>query len=122
MYYAYFYLTFEASTPFLNIYWLLAKLDFPDTHPLKVINGVLLVLVFFAFRIVSGIGYSVVVWRKLDERLPHLPDASDRHFVYYYKFALVSLSALNLYWFFLLVRGLVAKVTKRGTTAHTKDE
>lgn len=110
LFYGCFYLTFEASTPFLNLHWMFEKLGYDNSHPLKAINGVLLVIAFFTSRILCGIGYSTVVWQDLDQRFPSMVDASDRHFVYYYKFAMVSLSILNLYWFFLLARGLITNI------------
>jgi hypothetical protein len=120
MYYGCFYLTFEASTPFLSSQWLLEKMN--ASHWLKMLNGVMLLCCFFVFRIVLGIGYSTVVWRDINARIPAMTDSSDLFFGYYYMFAMVSLSMLNLYWFFLLCRLMVAKITGSSTTTSTSTD
>lgn len=116
MYYGCFYLTFEASTPFLNMQWLLEKMNARPS--LKLANGVLLLSSFFVFRIALGIGYSFLVWQDINERLPAMTDSSDRFFGYYYTIAMLSLSLLNVYWFYLLCRLMVARIT--GTDNSSK--
>jgi hypothetical protein len=87
------------------------KMALPNAHPLKIINGILLLLFFFVFRILLGIGYSVVVSQDIYSRISGMTDWSDQHFAYYNLFAMGSLSVLNVYWFFLLFSLMMAKIT-----------
>ncbi len=104
-FYGCFYLLFEASTPFLNCHWLMDKMGIPNSSPLKKLNAVLLVVSFFVFRLLLGIGYTYhSIWPAFN----YLSERADNSIIvalmYYYKATIVTLSLLNCYWFYTIVR------------------
>jgi len=105
MYYGYFYLTFEASTPFLNFHWFMDKMGVPNANLFKRFNAALLVLSFFVFRIVSGCGYSMfVVWQDIDRYIATSRNMANVCIMYYYYFAILLLNGLNCYWFYSIIQ------------------
>jgi hypothetical protein len=104
MYYGYFYLTFEASTPFLNLHWFMDKLGVSNSNPFKKLNAGLLVLSFFFFRIISGCGYSAVVWQDIHRYIAATSNMANVGIMYYFYFAILLLNGLNCYWFYSIVK------------------
>jgi len=65
LYYGMFFLAFELSTPFVNFHWFMDKLRISNESPVKLINGILVVVLFFGARIVFGFYYSYKVVQDL---------------------------------------------------------
>jgi len=103
MYYGCFYLTFEGSTPFLNFHWFMDKTNVADTNPIKKCNAVLLILTFFVFRIIFGIGYSYFVWKDIDIFVATSTNLAHIGIMYYFYFAILLLNGLNVFWFHSIV-------------------
>lgn len=110
------FLSFELSTPFVNVNWFISKLP-AGTVPfyIQAINGLLLIITFFIVRIIWGFFAIYKVSGQLYQVLDQLPlwlPAS----VVLLNFALDS---LNLYWFKKMV-AIAAK--KIGGPAPKKTE
>jgi len=104
MYYGYFYLTFEASTPFLNLFWFMDKLQVPSSNLFKKLMATLLIASFFIFRILSGIGYSTVVWQDIPVYIANTNNMANVCIMYYFYFAILLLNGLNCYWFISIIK------------------
>lgn len=104
------FLLFELSTPFVNINWFASKLPAGSiSNAATLVNGLLLLVVFFVVRIVWGL-YAVYtcaldmmrVWRELGAVLPTLILLLN-----------MLLNALNAYWFYRMV--LIARKRAAGS-------
>lgn len=106
-YYSPRFLVFELSTPFLNVNWFLTHDPKGDKRPewvgtLRIVNGVILLAVFFLARIVWGFYQAwYVTWDF------YAVAALNRHPVWV-SFAIVgcnlALDTLNVYWFTKMIR------------------
>lgn len=113
------FLLFELSTPFVNINWFASKLPAGTiSETVTVVNGIMLLVVFFFVRVVWGI-YAVTnaamdmfaVWDQLFKPLP---------------FTILGLNfllnLLNIYWFYRMVLIAQKKAKGRKTTRQTEKE
>lgn len=103
------FLSFEGSTPFVNMNWFASKLPagtFSDKFVM--INGLLLMVVFFVVRIlwgfyaVSQVAYSL--WHSRDLVHPFFP-------IVVLSINLM-LNALNVFWFYKMVKIAKKKAMK----------
>ncbi|KAH8106883.1 DUF887-domain-containing protein [Cristinia sonorae] len=100
-YYSPRFLLWELSTPFLNIHWLLDKLDLTGSV-YQYVNGVILLGVFFSVRIVYGLYmsfYFMLTLRDVQNDVQPL----------YLVLLLVGnliLNGLNLFWFYKMIATL----------------
>lgn len=111
-------LLMEASTPFVSMRAILHKLDLKDST-LYVLNGLVMVVVFFCCRIliypaflhVYGVdrgGLTVLgVWRSIPARC---------------QFWMVLSLLPQLYWFRVMLRGALKIVRKRGHAKVERDD
>lgn len=107
------FLSFELSTPFVNMNWFASRMPkgtFSDKF--VVINGLLLILVFFLIRIVWGL-YAVSQLAKdmmasLDQVSIFTPAA-----LLTMNFAL---NVLNIFWFYKMVRIAIKKAKGKSST------
>lgn len=107
------FLSFELSTPFVNMNWFASRMPegtFSDKF--VVINGLLLIVVFFVVRIVWGL-YAVVQLAKdmtwsLDQVSIFAPAT-----ILAMNFAL---NTLNIFWFYKMVRIATKKVKGQSST------
>ncbi|RKO97361.1 DUF887-domain-containing protein, partial [Caulochytrium protostelioides] len=97
-------LLFELSTPFLNIHYFCDKLGYTGSR-LQLVNGILLLVTFFAARLVNGpiLTYSFVreCWLRRDES--SLLAAS------LFIFPNLALTSLNFFWFSKMIRSVRAR-------------
>lgn len=104
---ALFRLTSEASTPFLNFRWFLLTLNKKDSR-LYLINGILLIVVFFLVRIVTILPLWTIFYSLMSTPTWDLIELK-------YKFICVFSSApldfLNVYWFGKIIN-IVLKVLR----------
>ncbi|CDO93754.1 unnamed protein product [Kluyveromyces dobzhanskii CBS 2104] len=113
------FLSFEASTPFVNINWYIIQLSRGSSKPVvpvwfNVLNGVLLISVFFFVRLVWGfIAVSILIyemWQVWDQ----IP--------LYMSFIIlgvnVSLDFLNIHWFSKMLN--IAKKMASGSKGVSK--
>ncbi|ORX78512.1 hypothetical protein BCR32DRAFT_295000 [Anaeromyces robustus] len=100
--YAILFLNYEISTIFLNIYWILDKLDLTGSI-LQLVNALLLVVTFFSVRIVSGnitickLLYDIFFARKLTSVYLSL----------YFFINIVPMQILNFIWFYKMIRSIL---------------
>ncbi|CCH46101.1 putative membrane protein [Wickerhamomyces ciferrii] len=113
------FLSFELSTPFVNINWFISKLP-NGTVPFQVqaINGLLLMITFFVVRIIWGF-YAIFkvsiqfyqVWDKLPIWLPLSIVGLN-----------FALDVLNVYWFKKMVSIAIKKFSAPPASTSKKDE
>ena len=106
----------------MNIRWFMLKGGLVD-HPFYIVNGALMALTFFAFRIVNGVGIMYVsVWRVWFESGPNSArDFSDSMGWVGVAIAplVVMFYVLWCYWFALICQGILAAVRK-DESRHTE--
>eukprot|EP00475_Leptophrys_vorax_P032662 TRINITY_DN50679_c0_g1_i2.p1 TRINITY_DN50679_c0_g1~~TRINITY_DN50679_c0_g1_i2.p1 ORF type:complete len:286 (+),score=74.46 TRINITY_DN50679_c0_g1_i2:269-1126(+) len=98
------FLTWEASTPFLNLRKLLIAYDLTTKFPQQcAVNDVLFVVSFFMSRIFFGWYFSYFFWMKFfinfDPKVLVVPFAAR----YMYLMANCILNGLNTYWFLKII-------------------
>ncbi|KAF9192545.1 hypothetical protein BGZ51_005341 [Haplosporangium sp. Z 767] len=103
-YYGSVFLMFELSTPFLNIHWFMDKLGMTGSI-YQLINGIVLLSVFFCARIVFGLYMSYQTYLNVLPVLEQVP----WHLVIIYSVANVVLNALNLFWFYKMIESLMKR-------------
>ncbi|KAG0316839.1 hypothetical protein BGZ99_006642 [Dissophora globulifera] len=103
-YYGNVFLMYEMSTPFLNAHWFMDKMGMTGSL-LQLINGIILLTVFFFARIVFGF------YMSYDTYLNVLPVSAQvpLHLMVIYSVANVVLNTLNIYWFFKMIESLVKR-------------
>ncbi|KAF9353985.1 hypothetical protein BGX34_011275 [Mortierella sp. NVP85] len=104
LYYGSVFLMFELSTPFLNIHWFMDKLGLTGTI-YQLINGVILLTVFFSARIVFGLYMSYHTYQNVMLVVDQVP----LHLIVIYSVANVVLNTLNLYWFYKMIESLARR-------------
>ncbi|KAI8819611.1 DUF887-domain-containing protein [Fimicolochytrium jonesii] len=105
------FLLFELSTPFLNIHWFCDKTGRSGSR-LQLINGVVLVLVFFSARICYGFYNSYDFFVMMHRNKSEISNV----FLWVYAVGNVLLNGLNVLWFFKMVTAIKARfnVAKKG--------
>ena len=73
---------------------------------LQIINGIILLLVFFSVRIVYGTYISGVFFKEVYYRWSEIP----KYVSIVYGFANVSLNSLNAFWFYKMVKSVSSRV------------
>ncbi|KAI9317657.1 DUF887-domain-containing protein [Dichotomocladium elegans] len=105
-YYGAVFLLYEASTPFLNFNWFMDKLGWTGSK-IQMVNGIILISVFFMARIAVGFYMSYFLWLDVFSVKESVPI----HYFVIYGFANAATSALNVYWFGLMIRSLRKRFT-----------
>ncbi|KAG0358180.1 DUF887-domain-containing protein [Gamsiella multidivaricata] len=103
-YYGSVFLMFELSTPFLNIHWFMDKLSMTGSI-YQLINGIILLAVFFSARIVFGLYMSYHAYVSVMDVLHQVP----WHLIIIYSAANVVLNSLNLFWFYKMIESLMKR-------------
>ncbi|KAJ3063051.1 hypothetical protein HDU98_001077 [Podochytrium sp. JEL0797] len=120
MYYGATFLMYELSTPFLNIHWMCDKLGLTGST-LQLVNGILLLAVFFGARICFGLYSSYAMFADVFQNLDRVPVALS-----YFLLSLnILLNALNVYWFYKMVdsvRRRFAVGSKSGSKGTKADD
>ncbi|KAF9986344.1 hypothetical protein BGZ65_007926 [Modicella reniformis] len=120
-YYGSVFLMFELSTPFLNIHWFMDKLGMTGSV-YQLINGVVLLAVFFSVRIVFGLYMSYQAYQDVMLVYDQVP----LHLLVVYSAANVVLNTLNLFWFYKMIESLTRRFRpgkrslKKGEEAKSK--
>ncbi|CAR27583.1 hypothetical protein ZYGR_0N00640 [Zygosaccharomyces rouxii] len=113
------FLLFEASTPFVNNNWFITQLSRGASKPpvpfwFNVLNGLLLMAVFFIVRILWGFAAIVLLVQQMWKVRDQLP--------IFQTFILLSinmiLNTLNVFWFSKMYK--IAKKMARGSNKVTK--
>lgn len=78
-YYGATFILYELSSPFLNFHWFFDKLDMTGS-PAQLVNGGVLLFVFFSCRLVWGSYQSVCVYQDVWNALHHVPAAASIHY------------------------------------------
>lgn len=99
------FLNFEASTIFLNLHWFLDKTG-RSGSTLQLINGVLLILVFFVVRIVNGSYGMFLFVSESFIRRAELPSILWQS----YTIAAIILGSLNFYWMYLMINSFRVRI------------
>eukprot|EP00041_Stephanoeca_diplocostata_P028063 m.784374 g.784374 ORF g.784374 m.784374 type:complete len:293 (+) comp23298_c3_seq5:140-1018(+) len=107
-------LIWELSTPFLNNIFFL-KTYFPHWKVLPVLNGILLVIVFFVGRICIGFP---VTYDIITQAMP----LYEQHHISFGEAVLISvfaflMSVLNVFWLYKLVYGILRKLRRADKSA-----
>jgi hypothetical protein len=95
----------ELSTPFLNLAFQMQLFGYTE-HPLYVINGVLLVVVFFIVRVIPQVAFIFMLWRDVPLFWVRVGPTSATGLL----LGMVAAGILNSYWFYKLCIALVRKV------------
>lgn len=103
-----FFLLVELSTPFVNMRWFLDKCGL-RSHLLYIINGVLMILVFFVARIVLTSYFLFEALVLHPDQYHTLPTP----WLVSLMSSVVLLAAINIMWFGKMIRGLLR--TLKGT-------
>lgn len=114
------FLLFEASTPFVNNNWFISQLSRGATKPVvpvwfNMINGLLLLVVFFTIRIVWGFtGVLILIGQmwKVRDQLPRIQPL----ILLFLNFAL---NTLNVFWFMKMIK--LAKKMLKGSSKVSKN-
>ncbi|KAI9312648.1 TLC domain-containing protein [Dichotomocladium elegans] len=110
-YYGSIFLLYEASTPFLNFNWFMDKLGWTGSRT-QLVNGIVLITVFFLARIVAGFTMSYRLWIELFSVKEMIPLS----YWIIYGVANAVTSLLNVYWFGLMLRSLRKRFPKKPMT------
>jgi len=93
----------ESTTPFINVRWILDKTGQKTTH-VYLINGVLMTGEWFVARVIIFPVYFAFLSKTYEgEMRDHLPTCVRALFMW----LPLLLFALNAYWFYLILRGLL---------------
>ena len=112
MYWGAVFLSYELSTPFLNVHWFCDKLGLSASR-LSFVNGLSLVGTFFVARLLLGIPASLYVdWRMVKNY-----EAEPLWLVAFYLASNVAMNWLNLLWFHKLLVG-----TRQRLRLHLKTQ
>ncbi|KAF9415757.1 hypothetical protein BGZ94_010404 [Podila epigama] len=103
-YYGSVFLMFELSTPFLNIHWFMDKVGLTGST-YQLINGIVLLSVFFSARIVFGLYMSYQTYLSV---MPVIADVP-WHLIIIYTAANIVLNSLNLFWFYKMIESLLRR-------------
>ncbi|KAF9212234.1 hypothetical protein CPC16_001041 [Podila verticillata] len=103
-YYGSVFLMFELSTPFLNIHWFMDKLGMTGSA-YQLVNGIVLLSVFFSARIVFGLYMSYQTYLSVMPVIALVP----WHLIVIYSAANVVLNSLNLFWFYKMIESLMKR-------------
>ncbi|KAI9096989.1 TLC domain-containing protein [Phlyctochytrium arcticum] len=118
MYYGGWFLLFELSTPFLNIHWFCDKTGRSGSR-LQLINGLILLAVFFGARIVLGFYSSYHFYLDMQDQSDRISTVNK---VVYFV-ANVLLNSLNVFWFIKMVKAVRSRFrprSKRSTNVNGK--
>eukprot|EP00158_Paraphelidium_tribonemae_P001336 Partr_v1_DN24271_c1_g1_i2_m36587 putative Family with sequence similarity 57, member len=116
-FYACFFLLFELSTPFLNIMYLLDKSGLGNSI-YQIVNGMLMVSVFFGMRIVAGFIMSYqLLW---DIYANYHKVGAPRSIL----FILIDifLCSLNLFWLYKMIMSVSKRTSERRRRRSSKAE
>lgn len=109
------FIWFEASTPFVNINWFAVHIPGLISNKTKLINGLLLMIVFFIFRIVAGPinGYRLFK-EAFSKDLPNVPNST----LYGVLLCYFTLAGLNFIWFSKMIK--ILRKTIKGISKENK--
>jgi len=111
------FIGYELSTPSLHLRWFMDKLEMKKS-PLYVLNGFVLLALFYAVRILS-VPSMVNTWRLCWQWLPFDGKETDA-FEILFESAMVIPVLLNCFWFTLLWKGFAKAL--RGVLAPSKSD
>ena len=97
-YYGGVFLMYELSTPFLNVHWFCDKLGLTGSR-LQIVNGLILVCVFFSARIVYGYYQSALFFMNIAARFSEIP----LYLIAVYTSANILLNILNAFWLYKMI-------------------
>jgi len=100
--YSIFYLNYEISTIFLNIYWILDKLELTASS-IQFIDSLLLLIAFFSVRILFGsISIVKLLYDIIFERKP-----CPVYLSLYFFINISIMQALNYFWFYKMIYSIL---------------
>ncbi|TPX71104.1 hypothetical protein SpCBS45565_g01328 [Spizellomyces sp. 'palustris'] len=108
MYFGAVFLMFELSTPFLNIHWFCDKTSRTGTK-LQLVNGMILLIVFFVARICFGFYSSADFFVTVYHRRHEIPIVN----IAVYSIANILLNALNVHWFSKMIRAIRSRFSPK---------
>lgn len=99
----------EGSTPFLNIRWILAEYGLKN-NPIYILNGLILIIAFFTFRLILGIPLCIKIIMSLnDEEHQNSLDIKIRVI---FSLAFTCTMILNSVWGYGLLSGFIRALSK----------
>ncbi|KAJ3107989.1 hypothetical protein HDU97_002569 [Phlyctochytrium planicorne] len=113
-YYGGVFLLFELSTPFLNIHYFCDKFGYSGTM-LQMINGIILLAVFFGARLVFGFYSSYNFFVDVTRNMDKIPF----YIVAIYFSLNVVLNSLNVYWFYKMILSIRKRFKPKSKTKKT---
>ncbi|KAJ3079496.1 hypothetical protein HDU99_010749 [Rhizoclosmatium hyalinum] len=97
-YYGSVFIMYELSTPFLNIHWVCDKLGMTG-GTLQLVNGIILLIVFFLARIVFGLYSSFWLFVEMYHQYEMIP----LYLVIMISVINAILNSLNIFWFYKMI-------------------
>jgi hypothetical protein len=98
---------FELSTVFLNVHWFCDKTGLSGSK-IQWINGMFLLLAFFAVRLVFG---TITMFRFVVDNFSRRAEVGALY--YFYSFAATGLGLLNFYWYSIMIRSVMSRFKKK---------
>ncbi|XP_071953007.1 TLC domain-containing protein 4-B-like [Antedon mediterranea] len=117
LYFANFRVLAEISTPFVNFRWIMSTIGVKKSHKLFIINGLMMVAVFFSVRILTMPYYyykMISVWRS------PIVDTLSLHMKICWMSASIVLDSINLLWFRKMFNG-ARKILKENSKTQIED-
>lgn len=108
MNFGYKFLLFELSTPFVNVNWFMDRIPGWKGGYLWYFNGISLILTFFVARIVIG---THLVWQMI-ESMTYNRYYLSTPTILTYICGTITLSTLNYYWFYLMLKKVKRVLSK----------
>jgi len=107
--YSIMYLTYELSTIFLHIYWILDKVDMTGST-LQLIDSIILLIIFLAVRIIFG---NITITRLLYD-LIFVRKVCSIYLSLFFFLNIIPMQALNLIWYYKMILSVLKRFTVSG--------
>jgi len=102
--YSIMYLTYELSTIFLHIYWVLDKVDLTGST-IQVVDGIIVSILFLSVRIIFG---NITITRLLYD-LIFVRKVCSVYLSLFFFLNIIPMQVLNLIWFYKMIQSILKR-------------